>query len=283
MRRTAILVVAVVVLLAVAAAGYIGLTRPPGSSSSSAQSSTGPVTSEDMARAANYLVANYNSTLGLIPETPGSNVFWLYSDNFLASLALSQYGQNNATIARVTAGLSASLSNYLPVGSTVNQYMTLELGACVYHTAVNGSVFVSGSARVETVANNGTGVLNETQYADIAFLDSICQYHNDNSAASMAAYQEGVKMFNGVGMADLPYNQTGRFQTYKLALFVYASVVLGQPVNSTALSTLLRMQAPDGGFYTGYDATYSHGTTQTNTETTSLALLALEAVAQQSS
>jgi hypothetical protein len=31
-----------------------------------------------------------------------------------------------------------------------------------------------------------------------------------------------------------------------------------------------------GGFYTGYDAGYSHGSTEMNTETTSLATLALQ-------
>jgi hypothetical protein len=82
-------------------------------------------------------------------------------------------------------------------------------------------------------------------------------------------------------MRDLPYNQTGQYQTYKLALFLYASAALDQPFNTTALSTLLRMQAPDGGFYTGYDASYSHQTTLTNTETTSLVILALERVESQ--
>ena len=37
----------------------------------------------------------------------------------------------------------------------------------------------------------------------------------------------------------------------------------------------MRMQAPDGGFYTGYDASYSTSGTSTNTETSRLAILAL--------
>lgn len=35
------------------------------------------------------------------------------------------------------------------------------------------------------------------------------------------------------------------------------------------------MQAQNGGFYTGYDSSYSPDGTLTNTETTSLAILAL--------
>lgn len=85
-------------------------------------------------------------------------------------------------------------------------------------------------------------------------------------------------MFDGVGLRDLPYSQTHQYQTYKLALSIYASVVLGQPVNSAVLSALLRMRAPTGGLYTGYDAGYSHGSTETNTETMSLAVLALQSL-----
>lgn len=282
MRKTTALVITIVIILIAAVGAYVISTQLQ-SRTSSTQTSTGPALKQNLAGAANYLVVNYNPTLGLIPETPGSNVYWLYSDNFLASLALSQYGESNTTIAKFASDLSVSLSNYLPLGSTVNQYTTLELGTCEYDSAINDTVLVTGSARIETVDNNGSGTLSETQYADIAFLDAVCQYHNGNTQAAMAAYQEGAKMFNGIGLVDLPFNKTQQYQTYKLALFIFASVVLGQPVNNAALSTLLMMQAPDGGFYTGYNASYSHGTTLTNTETTSLALLAVESVNQDSS
>ena len=281
MRRNVVLAGVVILILVLAAAAYVGSTRLQSRSSSTQTPAMalGP----NLASAANYLVLNYNSALGLIPETPGSNVYWLYSDNFLASLALAQYGQANTTISKVASDISVTITNYLPLGSTVNQYTTLELGVCQYDSAVNDTVLVSGSTRIETVDDNGSGTLSVTEYADIALLDAVCQYHNGNTQAAMAAYQEGAKMFDGIGLADLPFNQTRQYQTYKLALFIFASVVLGQPVNGTALSTLLMMQAPDGGFYTGYDANYSHGTTLTNTETTSLALLALESVSQGSS
>ena len=39
-------------------------------------------------KAVQYLVDNYNSTVGLIPETSGSNTYWLVSDNLLAYYAL---------------------------------------------------------------------------------------------------------------------------------------------------------------------------------------------------
>lgn len=59
---------------------------------------------------------------------------------------------------------------------------------------------------------------------------------------------------------------------------VYASALLRQPANPAEVSILLSTQAPGGGFYTGYDSGLSHEGTSTNTETTSLAILALNAV-----
>lgn len=65
---------------------------------------------------------------------------------------------------------------------------------------------------------------------------------------------------------------------YKLALYVFTAGLLNQTVPLSALVNLARMQAPSGGFYTGYDANFSNDGTSTNTETTSLAIMALEAV-----
>ena len=70
--------------------------------------------------------------------------------------------------------------------------------------------------------------------------------------------------------------QAGQYQTYKLALYIYASKVLGYPVNQSAEEDMLRMQnTTSGGFYTGYDSNFSNNGTNTNVETTSLAILAL--------
>lgn len=236
---------------------------------------------QNLSSASGYLVANYNPELGLIPETPGSPVYWLYSDNYLADLALAQY-QGNATMPRVAANISQSIEMYLPVPDVGNQYAVLgSNGVCSFPAALSFTLATVDGAQIMTVKNNGTGVLNTADYADIDFLNAICQYHHNNMTGAILAYDEGMEMFDGAGFRDLPYNQTGQYQTYKVALFLYASATLGQPIDTAALSVLLKLQAPNGGFYTGYDASYSHGTTMTNTETTSLALLALEACENQ--
>jgi len=268
------------------------ITEPPGGFSSGTNNTTVTFTAAgytlvtiplagNITSAVNYLTSTYNPHLGLIPETPNSSAYWLYSDNFLAAWALSQYPNASAAVAHTAANISQSISDY-HLGNIVNQYEAMQVSSsCVFHAANNYTVSSSGGVQIKVIVNNGTGILNHTQYADIAFLDALCQNSHGNTSAALAAYNIGAKMFDGTGLRDLPYNQTQQYQTYKLALFIFAAADLNQPINLTALSTLLRMQAASGGFYTGYDAGYSHGTTMTNTETTSLALLALEMVVNQ--
>ena len=157
-----------------------------------------------------------------------------------------------------------------------NQYMVLNASVpCKFHPSLNYSIHTPGGWRIKTTVNNGTGELSEKQYADVAFLKAVCLHLQDDATGAQTAYNAGTRMFDGVGFRDLPYNQMGQYQTYKLALYVYASEVLNRPFDEAALSTLLAMQAKTGGFYTGYDASKSTDGTLTNTETTSLAILAL--------
>src|SRR5207249_1089394 len=56
------------------------------------------IQSQSIVPALNYLARNYNSTVGLLHESPDSanisNTYWLYSDNFLASLAFNAWSFN---------------------------------------------------------------------------------------------------------------------------------------------------------------------------------------------
>jgi hypothetical protein len=282
-RKTAI-VVAIIIVVLVGAFAFLTNTGPPlclqstTTTNNSLPNGTSRSISEELADAASYLVRNYDPTVGLIPETPGSCTFWLYSDNFLAATALLQYGhgQGNATLTRVAADtLTTEGKYYGDLHGAGNQYALLESPPCMVNTSHDYTVFASRGLQIKATLNNGSGELSDSEYADVAFLEAVCLYDQGNATAAMTAYSTGSSMFDGVGFADLPYNQTGLYQTYKLALYIYASDTLNRPVNGSALATLLRMQAPDGGFYTGYDAGYSTSGTSTNTETTSLAVLAL--------
>jgi hypothetical protein len=230
----------------------------------------------------NYLVENYNSTVGLIPEVPGGNTYWLYSDNFLASLALERHDSQypgNLTITNIAANIDGNVSKYIAgVPNVLNQYMVLNSPIAAFNTSNSYTVCNYAGAVINITLNNGTSPLNQSLYADIAFLEAL--YYNSAGQAKNAndSYQIGMKMYDGNGMNDPVFQngtQKGQYQTFKLALYIYASKVLGYQFPPSAEADLLRMQGASGGFYTGYDANFSSNGTNTNVETTSLAILAL--------
>ncbi len=86
-------------------------------------------------------------------------------------------------------------------------------------------------------------------------------------------------MFDGYGIADEAYkdgsaSEHGTYQTYKIALYIYA-LQNSRIYDYGAEENLLRMQGPDGGFHTGYDRAGTYAGTLENAETTSIAILAL--------
>ena len=236
-----------------------------------------------VSKATAYLASNYNPSVGLIPETNGSRNYWLYSDNCLATLALRQVGFSNSSLMAIAANISATIQFYAPrLGDSTNQYMVLNgswSGPCAFDSAHSYKVAQSPNFQINVTLNNGTGTLSDSDYADIAFLTAICLQHRGNYDMALNAFNQGVKFFNGTGFADWQFTSPGpthaQYQTYKLALCIYAGRLLLQPVNQAVMTTLLKMQATDGGFYTGYNSDLTHGNTKTNTETTSLAILAL--------
>ncbi len=272
MRR--VLAIGIAAVLIIAAGSYVAFAYYQASGASPRSTETKAI--RGLARAADYLAEGYNPRVGLIPETPNSSVYWLYSDNYLAAQALLQYGATNFTLSSLGSGLLKTVGSYsLGVGAD-NQYAAaLGAGPCEFHSAGEYNVSSFAGVQVRTTLNNRSGYLSEDSYADIAFLKAICFHTLGNSSQAMEEYNLWRNRFDGKGFRDLPYNQTGQYQTFKLALYVYAGEVLNQTVDGRALSTLMAMQAPDGGFYTGYDSGLSPGATSTNTETTSLAILAL--------
>jgi hypothetical protein len=86
-----------------------------------------------------------------------------------------------------------------------------------------------------------------------------------------------LTLFDGVGFADKAYRSAeghGLYATYKLALALYVADAIGEAPDEAILDALLSKQDPSGGFTSLYD---DEGRPQgdTNTETTSYALLAL--------
>jgi hypothetical protein len=216
-----------------------------------------------------YLESNYNASLGLVSETPSHERFFLNSDNYLASLVLSRECGNPGLAERINQTLARYNAQNFP-----NQFMVF---SC--REDFNGSTNYNLSGKIWTTINNQPGGPLKDGYADIAFLqayyEKMCA---GNAPGALAAFNAGAAEYNGIGFNDSAFREGpshGIYQTYKLALYIYVSELLGQLVPLSALTSLLQMQASDGGFYTGYYPGLTHGNTTTNTETTSLTILAL--------
>jgi len=218
--------------------------------------------------ACTFLESDFNASLGLISETPSHEHYFLNSDNYLASLVLSRECGNSGMAERINQTLARYDAQEFP-----NQFMVF---SC--REDLNGSENYNLSRKVSTTINNQSGGPLSDSYADIAFLrayyETMCA---GSTLGALAAFSAGAAEYNGIGFNDTAFRggqSQGIYQTYKLALYIYVAELLGQRIPLSALTSLLQMQATDGGFYTGYYSDLAHGNT-TNTETTSLAILSL--------
>ena len=239
--------------------------------------------------AESYLCDNYNESIGLICVSPDSeelkNTYFIYSDNYLASLVLhKERYPTNLTMTRIAGNIANATRNYTAGIDPVNQYMVLTraltVNMSVFNNSADFNLTTVDGAEVKTTQNNLSGLLDPRHYADIAFLQAIYYHELGMENESRTAYDYGVALYDGKGFKDDAFH--GTYQTYKLALYIYASKLLRQNMTTSlgpdydlqVFCTLLEMQQPNGGFATGYNSDFQV-TTFTNTETTSLAVLSL--------
>jgi hypothetical protein len=234
----------------------------------------GPQNSSAVRMATGYLAANYDRGVGLVSETPHGHTFFVYSDNFLAAYVLERSG--NSTLRAIAANITATDDRYLAeLRDPGNQYEVLASSSGTFFASDNYVLSREEAAVVETTLNNGTSTLSPASYADLAFLEALYFHQVGYNRDAVSEFDLGVKLYDGVGFKDQAY--AGQYQTYKLALYEYVGKVLGIGVPPQVQTDLLKMQAPGGGFYTGYTSDFSPDGSTTNTETTSLAVLALSA------
>ncbi len=256
-------------------------------------------------RTVDYFARNYDVTVGLIPETPGSPRFWLYSDNYLAALALSRYDPGNSSTASFASALETAVGGYaatMPSGLLLSQYTALNSTKASFSCSADYTLTWSpagtpppsgGSATIMSASNDQSPACASQDYADLLFLQAIYYHRLGNSSAAASYFDQAAKDYDGSGFADLAYTTPSSqsyhvYQTYKLALYVYAAYCLGVQAKSSgipsATGVLLYMQSNStDGFASGYapnltslSAPPLSPTGSVNTETTAMAALALE-------
>jgi len=112
-------------------------------------------------------------------------------------------------------------------------------------------------------------------YADLLLFGVLDRYYRGNSTYK-DLWNKAYTMFDGKGMADIVFNGTKKYETYKLALFVITSRIINNHTMATncALNIIWKMQdESNGGVTTHYlpDLTPDPNSTQ-NIETTCLAI-----------
>jgi hypothetical protein len=117
-------------------------------------------------------------------------------------------------------------------------------------------------------------------YADLLLFGVLDRY-NRNDSSWMSLWENATKMFNGTGFIDKAFNATGKFDTYKLALFIITATTINQtqdiifPQNYTKIEIFGKLQKPNGGVVTHYLQDFSPDPNATeNIETTCLAIYA---------
>ncbi len=222
-----------------------------------------------------FLEARFNPNLGLLNEAPQAapNTYWLTNDNALAAFALAQLGQKERAVT-----IQSTLQRY---GYPTNNLIEVVWGATVPyppHVARPEMVDKVGAVEVWQEFHDRGGTFDDwAEYANLGFLGALNELNQGHKDTASSIFSATLAQFDGSGFRDKAFDPAaGRYETYKLALGLYTGVKVGalNPRGSQLRQALLSMQADSGGFYTHYRS-WKTSEGDTNTETTSLALLAL--------
>jgi len=255
-------------------AGLIGLTA--GCSSTSEMDRA----TRDMK---DYLLAGYDPGLQLIRESPNANpgIYWLFSDNYLAFLALRD--AESETASRIWEALEGYDYDHSQRWKALEgKVVPVDLFATGV-TAENITGEQPQQIRTE-IPDPQIHMQDWQEYADRLLMAAINEANQGDGEEALGLFEKAQMMFDGSGLADRVFEVHGYYATYKLALYLLAAdrldIVLAERQKVEDLLLSLQEKDPDsnrfGGVYTEYDLEgnpYPH--TDTNTETTSLALLAL--------
>jgi hypothetical protein len=218
-----------------------------------------------------FLASLFDPLVGLLPEFRGSQVYWLFHDNYLAAKVLDRTEPRMSEVIRETIrgfGVTGSGKIEILFGETKKplpfRHYRLEevkrIGKKIIRTEIVG-------AKVHD---------DWERYSDLLFMAAIAEVGRDKDKA-LGHFEMGMKTWDGTGIRDRVNEKDRLYATYKLALALIAAARLDRKPKDRAkmLVRLLAMQRQDGGFVTDYNA-QGKPVGQANVETTSLAILALD-------
>jgi hypothetical protein len=240
---------------------------------------------KNIARAEAYLVSRLNQNLGLVYESddPGTHwltgeypsfhwrynqTYWLYSDNFFASLALQ------ADYPQISNLINASINRYQQPPSGVFEVVAGE-GERIQlplHAAEDYIVAESPNYVITIRRHNSTALA--LNWLDLWLYEALEYDLEGNYYSAQFLLQRAEDVWTGNGFWDLSYLITHTYSNHKLALFLFTAEALGitVPEEDAMLEHLWEMQNQYGGITSLADAT-GRPIGSSNTETTALTLL----------
>jgi len=226
-----------------------------------------------ISKAYSFLKLMYVPEIGLLREYWGSKKCWLYNDNYLAYKVLSrqkEYLELIKNIERTFDSYKVSLEGNgrleILFGQTID--FPPKVGEAVYLDYKDGFSIFTEETRIPP--------LEWDKYGDLLLygvIDEFRKGHKDYQSLWVKAKD----MFDGFGIRDEVAISTGKYETYKLALFLFTGNLLRDNSidRERILYVLSKLQDEDGGFITHYDKNLNW-LGFSNVETTCFVILALE-------
>jgi hypothetical protein len=281
-----IVLLRVVLLISPLVLSAFSITTSAGSDSTSS--------SLQVEKAVDFLVnSQFNESLSLCREAPAvaPNTYWLVSDNLWAWKALKvanemyyfDAGEVGRAANRIEAKLKEDATLYnLPRdanGFPISFMHEAVIGDNITTPNRNATILTlhSDDYNLKTEVCNGTIMPDWKNYTDrLLYMALSCFWQRNDTGANLY-FRNATATWDGIGISDNATKTDGFYATYKLALLLYTSKVLGErlPFESELVKRIWSLQNDsDGGIITNY---YANGTQKgdPNTETTSIAIIAV--------
>jgi hypothetical protein len=240
--------------------------------------------------ACSFLKSLYNPSLGLVRTTPNSSLYYIASDNLLVENALSSCDPTTSNAINQSIGSCCDSGYDRMHEALVGVKIHLPINTATIYTVANSTVgklfrgvsstTPGGNYAVLWEVHNATGTFPDCTYTDTTVYTALELKLEGNTTGAPHEMDCLTLMFDGHGMVDEAYKagsitEHGIYQTFKLALYIYALQKISGAYFYGLEENLFRLQGPDGGFHTGYDQIGTYAGTLENAETTSIAMIAI--------
>jgi len=238
---------------------------------------------QNIIRAEEYLLSRLNPKLGLIYESddPGTHwltseypnfhwrynqTYWLYSDNFFASLALQQ------AYPQISQEIIAAINRYQQPPSDVFEVVAGQRIHLPLHAAQDYIVTENANYAITIRRHNSTALA--FNWMDLWMYEALEYDLEGNYASAEFLLRRAETMWRGNGFWEWIVFLDHTFSNHKLALFLFTAGAIGIEVseNDNMERHLWSMQNQDGGIAALSDWA-GNPIGSSNTETTALTLL----------